>query len=97
MATEDDEIARSVATHGWHAIDVNDASPQFIYTCGLLTTFEHPELIIFGLESREAHSILAVMVEELRHDGSFAKPGSYDDILEGCPIAVRNVHPTTAG
>jgi len=94
MASEDEEIARSVSKHGWHAINVNDASPPFVYTCGLVTTFEHPELIIFGLESREAYSVLAVMVEEIRRGRSFSNPGSYDGILEECAIAVRKVHQT---
>ena len=94
MASEDKEIAQSVAKHGWHAVDVNDASPPFVYTCGLMTTFDHPELIILGLDSREAYSVLAIMVEELRHGHSFANPGSYDGILEGRPIAVRKVHAT---
>lgn len=94
MASEDEEIGTSVAKHGWHAISVNDASPEFVYTCGLVTTFEHPELIIFGLESREGYSVLAVMVEDLRRGRSFARPGTYDAILEGCPIGIRKVHPT---
>jgi len=94
MVSEDEEIARNVAKHGWHAITVNDASPAFTYTCGLVTTFDHPELIIFGLESREGYSVLAVMVEDLRRGRSFAKPGTYDGVLEGCAIAVRKVHPT---
>src|SRR5262245_24298664 len=94
MASEDEEIAQSVSKHGWHAIEVNDALPPFVYTCGLVTTFEHPELIIVGLESREAYSVLAVMVEQIRRRRSFANPGSYDGILEGCAIAVRKVHPT---
>jgi hypothetical protein len=94
MASEDEEIARSVAKLGWHAITVNDTSPDFVYTCGLVTTFEHPELIIFGLGSREGYSVFAVMVEEIRNGRSFAKPGTYDGILEECPIAIRKVHPS---
>ena len=39
--SEDEEIARSVAANGWHAISVTDCSPEFVYTCGLMTTFGH--------------------------------------------------------
>jgi Domain of unknown function (DUF4262) len=94
MTSEDDEIAASVSKHGWHAISVTDHSPEFIYTCGLLTTFRHPELIVFGLETREAYSIVAVMVQELRSGRSFTEPGTFDNVLEGWPVAVRKVHPT---
>src|SRR5262245_57953209 len=94
MAFEDEEIAQSVAKHGWHAIIIGDASPGFVYTCGITTTFQHPELIVFGLESREGYSILALMVEDLRNGRSFARPGTYDGILQAWPIGVRKVHPT---
>jgi hypothetical protein len=94
MQSEDEEIVRSVAEHGWHAISVTDCTPGFVYTCGLLTTYHHPELIIFGLDSRVAYSILAAMVESLRCGRSFSEPGRYDDILEGQPIAIRVVHPS---
>lgn len=92
--SEDEEIARSVAANGWHAISVNDSSPEFIYTCGLMTTFEHPEAIIFGLNSKTAYSILAAMVEDIRGGRSFAAPGVYEGILVELPIAIRIVHPS---
>jgi hypothetical protein len=94
MLSEDDEIAQTVAKHGWQAINISDTSPPFLYTCGLLTTFEHPELIIFGLESRQTHAILAAMVNGLRSGQSFAKPGKYDRVTDMWPIAVQKVHPT---
>jgi hypothetical protein len=95
MSSEDEEIARSVEKHGWYAIAITDAWPEFVYTCGLLTQFQHPELIIFGMEARELYSILALMFEDIRNKGqSFARPDSYDGVLEGYPIAIRTVHPT---
>ena len=82
--------SHGVAKHGWHAINVNDASAKS-FTCGLVTTFEHPELIIFG-GIAEAYSVLAVMVEEPAAP-LFAKAGSYDGILE-VSITVRKAHRT---
>lgn len=93
MHPEDREIAESVARHGWHAIGVNDVEPPFTYTCGLLATFGHPELILFGLSPRASHSILAAMVDDLRRGESYAAPGEYLGVLEGFPIGVRAVHP----
>jgi Domain of unknown function (DUF4262) len=92
--SSDEEIARSVAAHGWHCIGVPDASPEFSYTCGLLTTFDHPESIIFGLDSETAYTVLSAMVDAIRDGGSFATPGMYDGVLSDLPIAVRTVHPS---
>jgi hypothetical protein len=88
-----DEVAQTVAEHGWQAIDIRDASPPFLYTCGLMTTFEHPELIIFGLDVGKAYDIIAAMVNGLRSGQSFAKPGKHDRVTDMWPIAVRKVHP----
>jgi hypothetical protein len=94
MLTKDQEIARSVAENGWHAISVTDCFPSFVYTCGLLTTFQHPELVVFGLEQHTAYSTLAVMVESLRNGQLFTQIGTYNGVLDEWSIAVRRVHPT---
>jgi hypothetical protein len=91
--SEDENIARSIQKHGWHAISVMDRPPGFVYTCGLLTTFDHPELIVFGLKERAMYDILAAMVEDLRKQfRSFSKPGIYDGVLDGgFTVATRPV------
>jgi Domain of unknown function (DUF4262) len=91
---EDEVVARSVAKFGWHAISVTDRPPEFLYTCGLMTTFGHPEAIILGLNPRTAYSVLEVLAEDIRRGRSFAAPGVYDGVLTDLPIAVRAVHPS---
>jgi hypothetical protein len=88
----DKDIARTVSQHGWQAIGVFDDEPPFVYTCGLMTTFQHPEAIIFGLGSETGHSVLSSMVHEMRRGQSFAAPGNYEGVLVDLPIAVRPVH-----
>jgi hypothetical protein len=90
----DEEVAQDVAKYGWSAISITDVAPPFTYTCGLMTTFQHPELIVFGLESRELYAVLAAMVEDMRGGRSFSESGTYDGVLQGSQIAVRKVHPT---
>jgi Domain of unknown function (DUF4262) len=94
--SEDEEIANSVRAHGWHAISVSDHPPEFLYTCGLMTTFRHSEAIIFGLPRRSAYAVLAAMVDDIRRGRTFASPGRYDGVLTDFPIAVRLVHPSQA-
>jgi hypothetical protein len=90
--SDDDEIARALAKDGWRAIGSN-TSPPYVYTCGLMTTFGHPELIMFGLKGDERFAILDAMVNGLQSGRSFAKPGKYDSVTDMWPIAVRKVHP----
>jgi uncharacterized protein DUF4262 len=98
MPSRGADIAQDVARFGWAAISIDDSDIPFTYTCGLMTTFRHPELIIFGLESRQRYDILAVMVNELRNGHSFENAKTYMKILKSGAIAVRSVdssHHTT--
>lgn len=79
----EDEIAEVVREHGWYAADVYDGEPPFMYTIGLMQTWDHPELILFGRESRTAYGILAAMVESIKVGGSYRNPGTYSGILQG--------------
>ena len=90
----DEEIARTVTEHGWQAMSVFDTEPEFVYTCGLMTTFNHPEAIIFGLSSDTAYSVLHTMVDDIRGGRSFAAAGFYDGVLVDLPIAIRPVDRT---
>lgn len=92
--TTDAAIAASVAEHGWHAISVSDVPNPFVYTCGLITTFDHPEFVIFDPDPRAGYDILAVMVQDIRSGRSFAEPGKFDRVLVEGDVAVRRVHPT---
>ena len=82
-------IQADVERIGWSAILVTD-DPPFAYTIGLMFTFSHPELIIFGLRD-QGHPILTTMVEVLRESGSFVPGKRYSDVLNGFDIAVREV------
>ena len=94
--TEDDEIAESVASHGWHAIAVgaSEASPDFTYTIGLCQTSAHPDVVLFGLPQDVAYPILANLVAKVRAGTSFEVPGSYSGVIRDREVAVRPVHPT---
>lgn len=94
MQSEDQRIAESVARNDWHAIAVSDQPPGFVYSCGLLTTFGHPELIIFGLETSLLYEILADMVALIRKGRVFSDAALHGDVLESGSVAVRLVHPT---
>jgi hypothetical protein len=89
--TEDQEIAQSIEINGWHAIAVEDGETAFVYTCGLQYKYEHPDLVVFGLNSKTAYAILSPMIESIKNGSSFLQDGPYEGILN-VPISLRAVH-----
>ena len=68
----DAEIRSHIKKYGWYSLNVFDpdsVKPDFIYTIGLEESFNHPEVVIFGLNRDVAHSILGDIVEEIRNNG----------------------------
>jgi hypothetical protein len=96
MDPEDERIAAMVAQHGWHCtmVGAGPRLPAFAYTTGLVATFEHPELVIFGLRERLMYDVFHGIVGDLRGGKSYAEPQTYGGVLENVEIAVRPVHET---
>ena len=93
---EDDDIAASVARHGWHAISVaaSEFSPPFVYCIGLCHSASHPDAIIFGLEQDVAYSILAKLASRVRAGEAFVTPGVHVGLAADRSVATRPVHDT---
>jgi hypothetical protein len=89
----EDEIAEIVREHGWFAAAINDHEPPFLYSIGLMQTCDHPELVVFGLESTNAYALLAALIREIRTGQSFGSPGVYAlSSGESGRIGIRPVH-----
>jgi hypothetical protein len=93
---EDDDIAASVARHGWHAIAVaaSEFSPAFVYSIGLCHSARHPDAIVFGLEQDVGYSILAKLASRVRAGEAFAAPGVHVALAADRSVATRPVHDT---
>ena len=88
---EEQGILDTVQKHGWSAMAIDDdPAGRFIYTVGLMETFNHPELCVFGLHSSRAHGILSAMVKIIRGGASFA-PGEPLVDPTGHPLLVAEV------
>jgi len=92
----DEEIAQVVEEHGWFAASIADAEPPFLYTIGLMQTCRHPEFIIFGLESDNAHALFSGLIRDIRGGKSYAQAGVYTVNLGGDEhqVGFRRVDPT---
>lgn len=93
--TDDDKLIADIKTYGWvvMAIGATDYQPQFAYTVGLWKTYNHPELICFGLSPKTLHSILN-SAGRLVRDGQRLHVGrDYDDFFSGGTAQFINVDP----
>jgi hypothetical protein len=92
----DDEFAEDVRRYGWSMVTINDHKPCFQYTVGLMQTCNHPELIIFGLDANNAHTLFSELVSNVRSGQSYAEPGIYTVAIgEGRHrVGFRRAHPT---
>lgn len=92
----DDEIKEIVREHGWYAANINDANPPFLYTIGLMVTWKHPELIIFGLEVDSAYALFSGLIDDIKNGGSYSEDGVRVVELGGDKhrVGFRRAHPT---
>lgn len=88
----DAEIAKTVSRAGWHAIAITDCRNPYVYTCGLMTTFRHPELVIFHPDPQAGYAIIAVIVEDIRNGRTFIESSPFGGVLVSGNIATRQVH-----
>ena len=90
----DTEIAEVVNRDGMQIITINDASPPFAYTVGLMFTRQHPELIVFGM-GQAGPKVLRLLFGEISKGRSFAAGGKLPLVAgRDAIIATRPVHPT---
>lgn len=84
-----------VAQNGWAVIQVpsDGSAPNYAYTIGLLKTFGHPEVIMFGLPEQSLLHILNAVGEQVRTGVRFAEGVLAPELIENYDCAFRTVDP----
>src|SRR5688572_23373333 len=79
-----DKTKLNVQKFGLQVIMVSSESynPTFAYSVGLTETYNHPEIICFGLPSDLAHQIINDVVEIIKQTGSIKTDKEYDNIFK---------------
>ena len=88
------EFAADIATYGWIVMKVaaNSApDPDFAYSIGLFQTYEHPEIILVGLDAETAHTIINDVGAAVRDGKRYAAGTTSDEFLEGYEVTFRAV------
>ena len=91
----DKSVLQRREAHGWfvNMIAGDAEGPGFAYSFGLYEEFQHPEIIIFGLDSATMHGIINVAGEQVRKGARYREGDVTGDLLEGYNCAFRQVNP----
>ncbi len=89
----DRKLLADVERVGWHVVGVYDdeGSPGFAFSVGLFHTFDHPEIIVFGLPDVEAARIINIIGLQVQAGTRFEANDLSDDVAEGLPVAFKMV------
>ena len=95
LSEHDKSVLQRREAHGWfvNKIAADAEGPGFAYSFGLFEEFQHPEIIIFGLDSDTMHGIVNVAGEQVRKGARYRDGDVSGDLLEGFNCAFRRVNP----
>jgi hypothetical protein len=86
-------VLDDIAQFGWHCVHIlaEHGRPEYSFTIGLFQTYGHPELIIFGLSSTVAHSILSIATHEAERGEPIDVNAPTDALLHGHTCCLAEV------
>lgn len=89
----DERLLEDVATYGWHVAIVppEEDSPGWAYSVGFLSTFGHPEVVVFGLPPEDAHALVNDVGDHIRNGVPVQEGAAIGDLVPGRVCAVRGV------
>lgn len=78
-------ISHKIKEVGWcvQSLEKTENEPGFAYTVGLVETFDHPEIIGFGLAPDDLKNILNIAGENIKNGKKYKKGVMYEEFLEG--------------
>lgn len=91
----DRKLLADIAEYGWHIIIIepDDDGPGFAFSIGLFHTFEHPEILLFGLGQESAMGIINGIGAGVQHGQRFETGKQSSDVVEGFPVDFVEVPP----
>jgi len=93
----EERIHVNIKKYGYQVNTISDPDgkePQFVYSIGFWKTYDHPEIIIFGLHNSIAHSIIQSIDTHLNKGGAAYKLDSiHTEFIEGFECTFKPVPP----
>jgi len=81
-----DDIQKHIREYGWHCLHVFDPEGEkqdFSYSIGFEATYDHPEVIVFGLGRETAHEILSDIASDLKNGIKYKTNTRLKNIISG--------------
>jgi len=79
------------------SIRASDYLPSFSYSVGLLQSFQHPEIICFGLNIDLMHVLINDVAGIIKKEGKIEPGKAYSNILENFDVQFLSVDPRNTG
>jgi hypothetical protein len=94
LSDGDKSVLQRREEHGWfvNMIMGDSDRPGFAYSFGLYQEFQHPEIIVFGLDSEIMHDIINNAGDEIRKGARYCAGDVTGELLEGYNCAFRGVN-----
>jgi hypothetical protein len=88
-----DKIIADIKKYGWHTIHVleDEIGGKYSYTIGLSESFDHPEIVISGLNPDTCSMIFEGIVETIKENFRYEINKRYNDILEGYDCIFKSI------
>jgi len=91
----DQKFLSQIETYGWNVTNVfrreGEIGPDWSYSTGLFHSFQHPEIVIFGLELDNMQKIVNTIGSAIKGGARFESGNEYQDILARCGCQFRTV------
>lgn len=81
-------VIQDVEKYGFHMALLEDDGylPAFVYTIGFYKTYQHPEIVVFGLKNEVTQHLLHHIGEEIKKGTKFLTGIDYNGFLSNYPI-----------
>ncbi|ABD81607.1 DUF4262 domain-containing protein [Saccharophagus degradans] len=81
-----ESLIENIKKHGWqcqYVFDANGEKEDFSYSIGFEESFDHPEIMIFGLKRETMHSILSGIASDIKEGRKFEEGVRTGNVLSG--------------
>jgi hypothetical protein len=86
LSAPDAKVIGDIQSVGWHVTGVfahkNETGPEWAFSIGLFHSFQHPEVILFGLPFERCMDVVNVIGQEVKAGRRYEPRGEYADILQ---------------
>ena len=88
----DQQSLANIRQYGWFSIEIpeDQIGPSYVFTVGFYYSYNHPEVLVMGLEADTARVFLNAIAEGIKAGTKYID-GSTDNDLASFPIAFKRI------